>query len=302
MSQQQPKRGRTRKKPRYRRQQQQHPKPVQEQNQPSPVQHEQQVQLQNHPLAVDVRWPLHHMVPSLGCEKMMVRVLYKGRREYGHLPAEERHAEIRQAAKKARMLFSQAISLRVNLMRYFDRQQPYKHRKFEKGMGLVDANTKELHVTAKKFEEVVSQYFQREHKMTRLQAWPEDQEFTEPSFSTEDDIKSFYGHLRIRETGTPDLIFHTPVRINGQWIHWIDCKLYFGYGLNAEHKGMPMTNLKKKCARYAENFGGKGAVLFMCGFNKALLSIVSPHATCLDASNIDLTELKGYYNPFLHQY
>ena len=64
----------------------------------------------------------------------------------------------------------------------------------------------------------------------------------------------------IHGEATPDLLFESPITINGQEVFWIDAKDYFGTSL----PGVQTKSMLKQVERYRTSFG-PGALVFSLG-------------------------------------
>ena len=99
----------------------------------------------------------------------------------------------------------------------------------------------------------------------------------------------------LQVTSTPDILFVTPIIINGETINWIDLKAYYGSHLlvsnkqYSKNKSLAILRLQAKNEKYRAAYG-PGALLFLRGFHRGLV-LYFAGTLLLDASNFDVSVL-----------
>jgi hypothetical protein len=99
---------------------------------------------------------------------------------------------------------------------------------------------------------------------------------------------NFVAESEMRQAGspvTPDCLLLDNVMINGRPIRWIDVKCFYASGLK---QSSHMTKkIKNQIARYQDEFGEDGAVVFKHGFSRSLQR-KNPDTLFLDAGPLEL--------------
>jgi len=94
---------------------------------------------------------------------------------------------------------------------------------------------------------------------------------------------NFLSESEMRQAGalrTPDCLFLDNVRINGRHVRWIDMKNSYASGLKAS--SLMIKKMENQIARYENEFGEGGALVFKHGFSKKL-EMENPDTLFLDA-------------------
>lgn len=74
------------------------------------------------------------------------------------------------------------------------------------------------------------------------------------------------------EAGTPDILLRQPLRLNGRFVHWVECKMgWTAPGLSAASK---VASLKRQLQRYRDNYG-PGMVVWNQGVFESTVQLVS---------------------------
>lgn len=96
--------------------------------------------------------------------------------------------------------------------------------------------------------------------------------------------------VKISSESTPDFLLLDSVVINGQAVHWIECKAYYGSSMltkDKKYEKLPVNKIRGQLDRYTETYG-TGAVLFLQGFHH---NVDFGQTMVLDATPLDLTDL-----------
>jgi len=188
-----------------------------------------------------MKWPLHQC-PSSAEERQLKQYLVLSPSESGRgidLP-HIRRAVIRLEAEKRSFNYCGAMSYRRQLIRQLTTSA---HEYLEKrSMG----SNSEAENHATRFEVICHSYLQDRsiHVMTQ------------------DDL------TQAGLASTPDFYFPRGVSINGQLVHWLDCKTFYGSSTLAG-RCFVYKKVSRQISRYTAAFG-RGAVLFLCGFSSDL--------------------------------
>ena len=186
--------------------------------------------------------------------------------------------EIQKACDINGMTLYQALSLRRTMLR--SSKNGMKRVNQSKSMG----SNKGQQEIAGLFEEALE---------THLYSSLKDQAKGKKLFITESELLAEMKE-GIRARGpTPDILFLSPVSINGRVVKWIDAKLYYASASYANHKKLPNGKLKSIAQRYNSIFGGQGAFVFGQGFCACLQDIVN-NALLLDDTPLDMTAVNAF--------
>lgn len=188
-----------------------------------------------------IQWPLHHC-PSSAEELQLKPYLVLSPRESGrgiNLP-HIRRAVIRVEAERRSFNYCGAMSYRRQLIRQLTKSS---HEYLgQRNMG--SNSGAEDHAT--RFEVICHSYL-RDRSIFVM---------------TQDDLK------QAGVASTPDFYFPRGLLINGQLVHWLDCKTFYGSSSLAE-RCFVYKKVSSQISRYTTAYG-RGAVLFLCGFSSDL--------------------------------
>jgi hypothetical protein len=227
---------------------------------------------------ISIDWPCSMVVASKKCEAKVSQVLHrKGEWGRGRDLPKSRLDEISACCNENGLTLYQALSLRRTLLR----SMPGGMRRMSKPNSQMGSSQGQQQV-ATLFEEAVEsfiQYFAGDNHhgvyLTEKKQLEEMKAGTRP------------------HGPTPDILFTSPVSINGQLVKWLDAKLYYASAMFADNTRIPNGKLKKRAQRYNGHFGGKGAFVFGQGFCADLENIVV-NAMLLDATPLDMTPVNDF--------
>jgi hypothetical protein len=190
----------------------------------------------------------------------MARVVLKpGEFGRGRDLSANRLEEVDNACEEFRMTRHQALSLRRSLMRQRD-----GNRRVNQSAQMGSAQGQQ-HV-ADLFEMALVDFLKSIETC---------------AFKTEAEIRQ-----AAHRVPTPDVLFTTPVEINGQAVNWLDCKMYYGCALLAGNSRLPVGKLRETEEKFVRHYG-PGGFVFGQGFCADLQRHV-PNAILLDASPLDM--------------
>ena len=172
----------------------------------------------------------------------------------------KRLQEIQEACNNNGMTLYQALSLRRTMLRSF--KNGMKRVNQSKAMG----SNKGQQENARLFEEALETYLSSSLK---------GQVKGKKVFITESELLAEMKEGIRARAPTPDILFLSPVSINGRLVKWIDAKMYYASASYANHKKLPNGTLKSTAQRYNNIFGGQGAFVFGQGFCACLQDIVN---------------------------
>jgi len=228
-----------------------------------------------------IEWPCDSVVASVRCERRVSQVLHR-RGEWGRgrdLP-EHRTREIIDSCEANGMDLYQALSLRRSMLR----AQPGGMRRVSQSSQMGNGQGQDQ--VARLFEEAVSYV-----KAAISQ--------NDASLDLSTMLRSEKQLLQEMKSGkrprgpTPDILFLSPVQINGQIVKWIDAKLYYASSMFANEPRIPNGKLQKTAMRYNSFYGGKGAFVFGRGFCADLTRVVTG-ALLLDSTPLDMTAVERF--------
>ena len=208
------------------------------------------------------------VTPISGEERTLFHVLIR-RGEYntrGINLSQNRKIEIQKAAARIRMDLCQAFSLRRQILCW----------KFGKHGVRTITNQSQQAQYSRSFESVILDY------LIGVKG------IDVSNIMTEDDQKVD------KSKGTPDILFKTPIYINGRLISWLECKAYYASAMilrDKTCKNPPIRKVSKQIARYTEEYGD-GAIIFLRGFHVDLLKEWED-CLLLDCTDIDTSDFSN---------
>jgi hypothetical protein len=172
-------------------------------------------------------WPCDGVVRSMSAERALAPVVLR-RGEFGRgrdLPS-HRLAEIESACARHGMSRFQALSFRRQLLR----AQPGGMRRVNQSNAMGSAAG----------QQQVADLFERAVEAHLLAAGA-------PFLTQAQQRAEVRAGTRARAP-TPDILFRSPVLINGRAVRWLDCKLYYGAALLADNPKEGHLPKKQACS------------------------------------------------------
>mmetsp|Transcript_28242 Transcript_28242/g.46833 ORF Transcript_28242/g.46833 Transcript_28242/m.46833 type:complete len:242 (+) Transcript_28242:2748-3473(+) len=226
---------------------------------------------------VEIYWPCEMVVPSKACEERLIKVLHrKGEWGRGRDLPKQRLEHIDIACKQNHLTLHQGLSLRRTMLRSFPN-------------GMARVNTSSSMGSASGQQQVAALLENAVHSFLEAQS-------RKKFFITQSELEAEIQAGKRQRGPTPDVLFLCPVRINGQFVKWLDAKQYYGSATFAHNRKVPNGKISFQAQRYNAHFGGKGAFVFGQGYCADLRKLIP--AVLLDATPLDMSAVNNFQDNY----